>query len=496
LSNTRVAVIGLDGMPWHILNRLFEQDAMPNLEGIIKKSLRGILNSTIPPFTPPAWTSIATGVNPGKHRIFDFLVFSNNYNARLASSHDVRYPRIHEMLALRGLETICINQPFTYPIFKAKNMVVISDWIAPKLCYFPDSMSQYLQSYRSNTPAQKFVKHPEIAISESLERISVVNQLMEELNWDLFWVIYTEPDHIFHGYYSKILKGENPFLKVFREIDRTIETALRKTDMILIVSDHGFSEYKYTVNINTILYELGLISTTRERTTMHISDFAADHTTNVESVKLPLRIHKFLLDHPFLKSMVKKLYKKFTGRDITAKKPDVDIANSKAFLLSSSSYGIYVKEQSLVRFIIDELKRNESINRVYRREEIFHGPYVHEAPHILVEPNFDKGFIIAGTAKIAPKAISSGNVYNHHPNGILIMFGHGIPAVQLKQPVRTEDIVPTILRYMALPLPVDTDGKPLPNIDYPKKEIKHHDYSRHWRLIRQIQMKKSKLRIG
>jgi len=127
--------------------------------------------------------------------------------------------------------------------------------------------------------------------------------------------------------------------------------------MVLIVSDHGFSEYKYTVNINTVLYELGLISTTRERTTAHISDFVAGHTADVESVKLPLRIHRFLLDHPLLKSIVKKLYKKFTGKDITAEKPDVDVAHSKAFLLSSSSYGIYVKEQSLVSFLVEELEK-------------------------------------------------------------------------------------------------------------------------------------------
>jgi len=184
---------------------------MPNLKGMAEKSLRGILKSTIPPFTPPAWTSIATGVNPGKHRIFDFLMLSNDYKVRLASSRDVRYPRIHEMLALKGLKTICINQPLTYPIFKAENMIVISDWTAPKLRYYPNFISQYLQSYRPNTPAQKFVKQPKIAIDECLERINVVNQLMEEFNWDLFWVIYSEPDHIFHGYYHKMMKGKIPF---------------------------------------------------------------------------------------------------------------------------------------------------------------------------------------------------------------------------------------------------------------------------------------------
>ena len=91
----KVAVIGLDGMAWHILDKLFKHDAMPYLKSITEKCLKGILKSTIPPWTVPAWTSIATGVNPGKHGAFDFLIFSDNYNPRLVNSYDVCYPRIH-----------------------------------------------------------------------------------------------------------------------------------------------------------------------------------------------------------------------------------------------------------------------------------------------------------------------------------------------------------------------------------------------------------------
>jgi len=85
----RVAVIGLDGMAWHILHRLFTYDAMPNLKKLSEKSLKGVLKSTIPPCTPPAWTSIATGVNPGKHGIFNFITLNENYETRLVTSEDV-----------------------------------------------------------------------------------------------------------------------------------------------------------------------------------------------------------------------------------------------------------------------------------------------------------------------------------------------------------------------------------------------------------------------
>lgn len=54
---------------------------------------------------------------------------------------------------------------------------------------------------------------------------------------------------------------------------------------------------------------------------------------------------------------------------------------------------------------------------------------------------------------------------------------------------KTFDVVPTILNYLGLPLPPDTDGTPL----FGKASPKRYDYSKHWQLIREIQTKKAKL---
>ena len=494
----KVAVIGLDGMAWHILDRLFENDAMPYLKSIVENSLRGVLKSTIPPWTPPAWTSIATGVNPGKHGIFDFLSVSNNYELRLVSSYDVCYPRIHEMVALRGLRAVCINQPLTYPIIKMENTFVISDWISPKLCYYPKSLSKYVKSYKPSTPAEAFIKYPKLAVNESLGRINAVNQLIKELNWNLFWVIYTEPDHIFHGCYDKIMQGDNHLLKIFEEIDKTIEIASKQADMVLIISDHGFGEYKYVINVNSILYNLGFAAKTWRKITKSHEDFLTPHGASregVERIRLPFRLQKLLFKYPFLKSVMKKFYRKLTGKELRAEKPDVDPFHSKAFLLSGTSCGIYVKDQTIIDCLVNKLKKVECIKRIYRREEVFRGPYLNRAAQVLIEPDYDKGYTIAATAKIAPKSILVETHYSHHPNGIIISFGKKIPALWLKEPVQTIDIVPTILRYMDLPLPIDTDGTPIRYIDYPQKQVEYCDYLKHWKLIRQIQLKKPKLAI-
>jgi hypothetical protein len=72
-SSTRVFVIGLMQAPL-IFSTLDQGRRLPNLKRMVEKSTSGRLESTIPP-SPPAWTSFMTGVNPGKHGVFDFFTF-------------------------------------------------------------------------------------------------------------------------------------------------------------------------------------------------------------------------------------------------------------------------------------------------------------------------------------------------------------------------------------------------------------------------------------
>ena len=150
-NEKKIAIIGLDGMSWPILEKLFKHKVMPTLENIAGKSLKGILKSTIPPNSATAWTSIATGVNTGKHGIFSFTTFDENYRTRILSSADVCIPRIHEIIALRGMRSVGINVPLSYPIKKIEGSTIITDWLAPKLSYYPDSIEKYANNYKIQT---------------------------------------------------------------------------------------------------------------------------------------------------------------------------------------------------------------------------------------------------------------------------------------------------------------------------------------------------------
>ena len=69
----RVVVVGLDGMDPQVATRLMERGDLPALNSLRNGGTFAPLGSTCPPISPVAWSSFATGVNPGKHNIFDFL---------------------------------------------------------------------------------------------------------------------------------------------------------------------------------------------------------------------------------------------------------------------------------------------------------------------------------------------------------------------------------------------------------------------------------------
>lgn len=87
----RVVVLGLDGLDPARVRRLMEAGHLPHLKRLADVGTFCELGTTLPPISPVAWSSFQTGVNPGKHCIFDFL--NRNLKSYLPELSSVR---IHE----------------------------------------------------------------------------------------------------------------------------------------------------------------------------------------------------------------------------------------------------------------------------------------------------------------------------------------------------------------------------------------------------------------
>jgi predicted AlkP superfamily phosphohydrolase/phosphomutase len=83
----RVVIVGFDGMDPELANRFIEEGRLPHLKKLRDQGTFRPLRTTFPAISPVAWSTFQTGVNPGKHNIYDFLARDlRNYLPFLSSA--------------------------------------------------------------------------------------------------------------------------------------------------------------------------------------------------------------------------------------------------------------------------------------------------------------------------------------------------------------------------------------------------------------------------
>ncbi len=70
----KLVILGFDGMDPALVEKWMDEGKLPNMQKLVKQGGLHRLETTHSPESPTAWASFATGVNAGKHNIYDFLV--------------------------------------------------------------------------------------------------------------------------------------------------------------------------------------------------------------------------------------------------------------------------------------------------------------------------------------------------------------------------------------------------------------------------------------
>jgi len=474
-SAKSVCIIGLDGVGLNNIRNFLNILALNGISSIISKGFASSFVSLLP-YTPSAWTSIFTGVNPGKHGVYGFFKVSRigGFRVSLASSYDVMYPRVFEMLSMFNLRSIVVNVPLVYPVHGLvglKNLVVVSDWASPRQFIYP---KQYEEKYREYLiePPHKWAEATNVksyvrSIEGFLEkRLDLYYELLEKREFNLFIVVFSELDWLMHRI-PDIVKGRqlNLVYKVFSLIDGFIRRACKIHDLVVLVSDHGFTISKLFIGVNSILANNGLITFSYR--------FNIGKLLRLQEQNIMPSINRNKRDFDYLPSLVFRnlftLAKKIIPQHVLGKLESVtpmstkiDYFRSKAFMLESGNWGIYVKKRYLdiVKNIFNSIK---SIKRILYKKEVLWGPYVEEAPDLILVPQNHVSF----DTRIHAEPVYVGYMGGHEPHALVAFYGDDMlssGSIGDRINVSIYDLAPTILAYMGLPVPNDTDGKPLTNV--------------------------------
>ena len=112
--NSRLVIIGLDGMPYRLIRNLAEKGTMPNMKRLIEEGVFRQMESSIPEVSSVVWSSIITGTNPGVHGIFGFTDLA-------PGTYRIIFPNFNSLKAKpfwergRSGSSVIINVPGTYP---------------------------------------------------------------------------------------------------------------------------------------------------------------------------------------------------------------------------------------------------------------------------------------------------------------------------------------------------------------------------------------------
>jgi predicted AlkP superfamily phosphohydrolase/phosphomutase len=89
----RAVILGFDGMDPELADRFMNEGKLPNLAKLREKGTFTRLRTTFPAISPVAWSTFMTGVNPGKHNIYDFLARDTSNYLPYLSSAEIKGPK-------------------------------------------------------------------------------------------------------------------------------------------------------------------------------------------------------------------------------------------------------------------------------------------------------------------------------------------------------------------------------------------------------------------
>jgi predicted AlkP superfamily phosphohydrolase/phosphomutase len=482
--------VGLDGATFDLLDPIVRHGWMPNLEALMARGSRGILRSTVPVLSGPAWVTFMTGKCPGRHGIFDFGVRRRAYLNKMFRSDLLEDLTVWELVDRAEKESVVVNVPMTYPPHPIRGAVVTglmtpgtdAEFTHPK--ELRQEIEERWQGYLIDVPMKGNGNHAASFLKKYLHNTRLRGELSMELlrrhDWSYAMICFVGSDRIQHLLYPQIADPS----KAPTDVRKGLEAYYRLVDdylgrmvylagndaFIQVISDHGFARCQSNFLVNEWLAHEGFLVKAKGATRSPLLGILRWAKRlgltyrRAQSILARFGIERFSLE-------------KMDGLSHFVR--SVDWAATRAFYGSTDGISVNLKgrepegtvepgaDYERVREeIMAGLRRlrhpegDEALFRnVFRREEIYQGPHLEDAPDVILETHQCKitgDLPPAGSSSfLSPPSLWQGV---HHRDGIYLAAGPGIREGVELEPAGLEDVAPTTLYGLGLPVPEDMDG--------------------------------------
>jgi predicted AlkP superfamily phosphohydrolase/phosphomutase len=414
----KLFILSIDGLPFSFLQQAFAKGLMPEFKSLCKEGSLVRISSTIPTISSVAWATFMTGVNPAKHNIYGFVDMDDEMNLFIPNAAYLKAKTIWERLSDLGRKVIVINVPVTYPP-KPVNGVLVSGFLGTDLnkSTYPLEVAYFLQDKgyiidpdprKAKTDKDGFLED----IFKALEgRRMAALHFLEEDNWDFFMLHVMETDRINHFYWEAKDDPQNEyhqrFWEFYRKVDDLIGELCGQVKEFMILSDHGFCSLKWEVDLNEYLKREGLL--------------------------------------------------KFNGNKINPNWEAYSLIPGRVFLNEERKEKEKEKEKEIISKLFELNCNGKSvIERVWRREELYLGPYLERSAHLIATAH--KGYELKGkinSGKLFDRSHISG--MHTYEDALVYIKGHLLETEDAK----LIDVTPTVFRLLGLPIPGEFEGRSL-----------------------------------
>lgn len=259
----RVVAIGVDGLEANLLRNFFSM-AHHELDDVLDSSLYFDMLSTTPPMSPPAWSSIITGLNPENHGIYDFYMYDKLDNRLKMMSGKELKNNVFEIMNIEGKRQILINIPFLAPPMKVRGVFVSGlPSTYNSLATFPRHLRKEFDRKGLIVGEPPWSLDLSLLIKSIRDRSRICLDMMSTRDWDFTMIVFRETDIVQHFYWG----NRSAIYRIYSEIEASMIRPLieayidRKEDLILMIfGDHGFTTGEGVFNITNWLYSRGLYS--------------------------------------------------------------------------------------------------------------------------------------------------------------------------------------------------------------------------------------------